>query len=197
MKIVDKDNLAKLLQVLSDKGYDLIGPTLKDNAIIYSEIKSIDDLPAGWTDVQDPGKYRIKRRKDNSLFGYINSPQSWKRFLFPPRIKMWEAEKKGKSLEIKPLNNNPSKYAFLGVRPCELSAILIQDKVFMGGMYVDSFYNHVRNNALIITVNCTHPGKTCFCVSMKTGPRAKRGFDISLTEIISEKNTTLHLKQAA
>lgn len=194
MKIIDKDNFSRLLQVLSGKGYVLIGPTLKDNAVVFSEINGIDELPAGWTDEQEAGKYRLKRRKDNALFGYVSSPQSWKRYLFPPRITLWEAEKKKKGFKIRPLNltgiksgNNPSKYAFVGVRPCDLNAILIQDRVFTGGKYVDSYYNNVRKNSFIVAVNCTQAGKTCFCVSMKTGPKVKNGFDISLTEIVSEK----------
>jgi ferredoxin len=187
MKTIDKENLARLLRKLRDEGYTAIGPVLKDGAIVYSELKSIDDLPAGWTDEQDAGKYRIKRRKDNALFGYVISPQSWKKYFFPPRLKLWEAEKNGKNFDIKPLNGNPPKYAFIGVRSCELNAIFIQDKVFNNGSFTDSFYNNIRKNAFIVAVNCTHAAKTCFCVSMKTGPKAKSAFDLALTEVINEK----------
>jgi len=187
MNVLSRNNLGKLLQKLSDNGYIIIGPRHEEGAIIYDEIKSIDDLPAGWTDEQDAGKYRLKRRKDNALFGYIISPHSWKKYLFPPRLNLWNAERSGKSFEIKPLNSRPPKYAFLGVRSCELNAVMIQDKVFSNGSFTDSYYSKVRNNSIIIAVNCTHAGKTCFCVSMATGPRAKRGFDIALTEIINDK----------
>ena len=36
---------------------------------------------------------------------------------------------------------------------------------------------------MFIGVNCGHPGATCFCVSMDTGPRCSSGFDIALTEL--------------
>ena len=36
---------------------------------------------------------------------------------------------------------------------------------------------------VLIAVNCGQPGGTCFCVSMKTGPRAQSGFDLVLTEM--------------
>ena len=187
MNVIDKNNLGKLLQKLSKCGYAILGPKLGEGAIIYDEINSIEDLPAGWTDEQDAGKYRLKQRKDNSLFGYVIGPHSWKKFLFPPRLKLMEAEKAGKSFEIIPISEKPPKYAFLGVRACEMNAIFIQDKVFNNSMFSDSFYNKVRNNSFIIAVNCTNAAKTCFCVSMKTGPKVNSGYDIVLTEIIIEK----------
>ena len=61
-----------------------IGPTVRDDAIVYDEIEAIDDLPRGWTDEQDGGHYRLKRRDDDALFGYAVGPHSWKRFLHPP-----------------------------------------------------------------------------------------------------------------
>jgi len=187
MKVIDKENLDRLLKKLSGKGYTVIGPILKDGAIIYNEINSINDLPAGWTDEQDAGKYRIKKRKDNALFGYVISPQSWKKYLFPPKLKLWEAERKGRGFNILLHNDNQPKYAFIGVRSCELHAIFIQDKVFNNGSFTDSYYENIRKNIFIVSVNCTHTAKTCFCVSMDTGPMAKSGYDISLTEIVNEK----------
>jgi sulfhydrogenase subunit beta (sulfur reductase) len=32
-------------------------------------------------------------------------------------------------------------------------------------------------------LNCSHAGGTCFCVSMKSGPKVTSGFDLALTEI--------------
>ena len=62
-----------------------MGPTIDQEAIVYDEIASVDDLPKGWTDAQEPGKYRLARRDDEALFGYVVGPHSWKRYLFPPR----------------------------------------------------------------------------------------------------------------
>jgi sulfhydrogenase subunit beta (sulfur reductase) len=72
----------------------------------------------------------------------------------------------------------------LGVRACDLSAIQIQDKVFGGGTYKDEEYLRIRNKAFIIAVNCTHAGGTCFCSSIRSGPRARVGFDLALTEVV-------------
>ena len=78
----------------------------------------------------------------------------------------------------------PPRLAFLGVRACELHAIAIQDKVFAGGAFADPSYQARRGNIFIVAVNCGQAGNTCFCVSMKTGPKATAGFDLALTEIL-------------
>ena len=65
------------------------------------------------------------------------------------------------------------KWAFLGVRSCELHAIGIQDRVFLQGPYVDPHYASRRANVFIIAVNCGQAGGTCFCASMHTGPQAR------------------------
>ena len=87
------DGLDALLQALRRRGYRLVGPTLRDGAIVYDEIASARDLPAGWTDVQNGGTYRVERRNDQALFGYAVGPHSWKRFLFPAATRLWRARR--------------------------------------------------------------------------------------------------------
>lgn len=189
---MDRSGLDALMQALREAGYKVMGPVLRDQAVVYDEVQSVADLPEGWTDQQEGGIYRLKRRDDSALFGYILGPHSWKQFLFPSRHKLWEADRKDKGMliEITPGEEDTPRYAFLGVRACELHAIRIQDKVFLEGPYVDPTYKARRDQAFIIVANCTQAGNTCFCVSMNTGPRADQGFDLALTEII--RKTTSH-----
>ena len=72
--------------------------------------------------------------------------------------------------------------AVIGVRSCDLHALAIQDRIFLGDQYVDTNYETRRDNLLIIAVNCRRAADTCFCHSMKTGPAVKSGFDLALTE---------------
>src|SRR5258705_516306 len=83
------------MAALASRGYRVIGPTLRDAAIVLDDIDGIADLPAGWTDVQDGGSYRVQRRADDALFGYAVGPHSWKNFLHPSRLRLWRAEKNG------------------------------------------------------------------------------------------------------
>jgi sulfhydrogenase subunit beta (sulfur reductase) len=182
--IVTREGLDALIALLGERGYRVVGPTVRDQAIVYDDIGATSDLPVGWTDEQDAGIYRLKRRGDDALFGYVVGPHSWKKYLHPPRLGLWRAERDGSGFAVTPAEPDPAtKFAFIGVRACELAAIAVQDRVFLEGKYVDPHYQARREGAFIVAVNCGEAGGTCFCVSMKTGPRASQGFDLSLTEI--------------
>ncbi len=176
--------LGELLEALRRRGYTVVGPTIRQGAIVYDQIHTLDDLPRGWTDRQAPGQYRLERRDDERYFGYVVGPHAWKQFLFPPvaTIATATATAEGWQVEARDGSDAPS-YALLGVRACELAAIAIQDRVFRQPGYVDPIYAARRERALIIAVNCTQAAATCFCVSMQTGPRCERGFDLAMTEL--------------
>jgi sulfhydrogenase subunit beta (sulfur reductase) len=181
-----RDGLQALLDALRRRGYRVVGPTLRDHAIVYDDILSLADLPEGWTDEQDGGRYRLTERADGALFGYAVGPHSWKRFLHPPMQRLWRAAHDGDDVSVAPEPVAPERFAFIGVRACELHAIAIQDRVFLGGAYIDPRYQARREGAFLVAVNCSKAGGTCFCASMGTGPKADAGFDLALTEINAE-----------
>jgi formate hydrogenlyase subunit 6/NADH:ubiquinone oxidoreductase subunit I len=152
---------------------------------VYDEVASVHDLPAGWTDEQEPGRYRLKRREDDALFGYTVGPQSWKNYLHPAEVRLWSAERQGETFRI--LNNEAAPQrpqAFLGARACELAAIAVQDRVLLEDKYRDPIYDQHRRGAFIIAVQCTQAASTCFCASMGTGPQVSNAFDLVLTELL-------------
>jgi len=183
--VFDVSQLEKLVEILTRDGYSVLGPTVRDGAIVYGPIRSIEDLPKGWTDEQSPGKYRLKRREGEALFAYGVGPQSWKKYLHLAEVRLWAAERKNGSFRI--LNNEAHEerpQAFLGVRACELAAIRIQDRVLLEDRYRDLIYGDRRSQAFIAAVQCTRTGATCFCASMGTGPAVGDGADLILTELV-------------
>ncbi len=184
--VLERSDFNRLIEILHEKGYQVLGPRLRDGAIVYDELESGGDLPAGWTDEQDGGTYRLKKRNDEAIFGYAVGPHSWKKFLHPPQVRLWKARRKDLKIEVAQEEQPVSKKAFIGVRSCELHAIAIQDRVFLQGPYQDPFYKLRRQNAFIVAVNCGQAGGTCFCVSMRTGPKVTDGFDLSLTEVLED-----------
>jgi ferredoxin len=183
-QVVEQEHLHRLFEGLKKRGYSLVGPALREGAITHAEIDSIADLPAGWTNEQDGGTYRLTRRKDAALFGYTVGPHSCKNFLLPPVTRLWQARRNGSGFQTLEEGREIPKYAFIGVRSCELHAIAIQDKVFLQGNHVDPAYKARREGVFVVAVNCGQAAGTCFCVSMNTGPKAKSGFDIALTEVL-------------
>jgi len=174
-----------LIAALARRGFRVLGPVVRDGAILYEELGSAAELPIGWTDRQDAGTYRLERRDDDARFGYAVGPHSWKRFLFPSRVRLWRARRArdgGLAVEEEAADDPPQ--AFIGVRACELHAIEIQDRVFLGGAHTDADYAARRDGAFLVAVNCFEPAGTCFCASMGSGPRAEEGFDLALTELL-------------
>ncbi|KAA0230855.1 sulfite reductase subunit A [candidate division KSB1 bacterium] len=188
MKIIERNALDALFEALQRRGFqEIIGPRVRDGAIVYDSLRSSRDLPQGVTDEQKKGAYRLQKRADPALFGYVVGPHSWKRFLHPPTLRLWQAQRTSEGFNIAPESDEVPLRAFLGVRACELHALAIQDKIFMGGSYVDPAYRTRREKIFIIAVNCGQAGGNCFCASMNTGPRATGGFDLALTEVVEGK----------
>jgi ferredoxin len=184
-RVIARDDFDALLDSLRGRGYTPIGPTVRQGAIVYAELQSAGDLPAGLTDVQDGGTYRLVSREDDALFGYNVGPDSWKSVLFPSTLQMWKARRgTDGELEVEATPAAAPQYAFIGVRSCDLHAIAVQDRVFLDGPWADEDYGSRREGAFVVAVNCGKAGGTCFCVSMETGPKATKGFDLALTELV-------------
>ena len=191
LAVIALDGLDRLIASLRADGFRVVGPRLRDDAIVYDDIEAVGDLPAGWTDEQDGGHYRVKRRGDAAVFGYAVGPHAWKRFLHPPLLRLWRAEQGADGLRVTADAETAERFAFLGVRSCDLHAIAVQDRVFLHGPYVDPHYRARRAGTFIVAVNCGEAGGTCFCVSMQTGPKAESGFDLALTELLGERHEFL------
>jgi ferredoxin len=183
--VLDRAGLDDLFEALLGRGYTLIGPTVRQRAVVYDEIRSTAELPVGVTDEQEGGTYRISENGDGGLFSHNVGPTSWKSHLFPSRLRLWRARRDGDGalqVEEEPPEERPM--AFIGVRSCDLHAIAVQDRTFVDGPYVDRDYQSRRRRCFIVAVNCGQAAATCFCASMNTGPKAESGFDLALTEVL-------------
>ncbi|MEV4129564.1 4Fe-4S dicluster domain-containing protein [Nocardia sp. NPDC049707] len=205
-EVIDRAGLDRLVDVLRDNGYRVIGPQLRDSAIVLDELDSGTQLPGGWGVETAPGRYRVYRRADAAVFAHSAGPGSWKQFLLPPRRKVWET---GPDLNPRPAEQVPVRMAFLGVRGCDLAAISVLGRVLGGGAHPDPAYvgpsgtraagpadtavpgaeprddrglPGADQTPFIVAVNCTEPGGVCFCASMGTGPGVAPGYDLALTE---------------
>ena len=178
---MDRAGFERLLAVLAAQGYELIGPTVRDGAIVLDRIEGAEDLPRGVRETQGPGTYRLEQTGDDRLFAWAHGPDAAKRFLFPPRETIQTAHRDTDgAVTVTPAPVPDVRYAFIGLRSCDLHAIEIQDRVFLAA---DPAYRARRQQAIFVGVHCGSPGATCFCTSMQTGPRCTTGFDIALTEL--------------
>jgi NAD(P)H-flavin reductase/Pyruvate/2-oxoacid:ferredoxin oxidoreductase delta subunit len=178
-----RGELDRLIAILRDEGRTVIGPIARDGAIVYDEVTSTGDLPAGWTDDHAPGRYRLSQTGSPRLFDFTVGPQGWKRYTQPPRVPIGTAVREDGAVRFEDAVPDPPRLAFLGVRACEIAAMLVQDRALAAGPFVDDDYRARRAAALVIAVQCTRAGSTCFCTSMGTGPEVTDGHDLVLTEL--------------
>jgi ferredoxin len=183
-QFLSREGFGRLFSALADRGYQVVGPTVRQGAIVYDRIASPDDLPRGWTDRQEAAIYRLERRNDDRYFGYTVGPYSWKQFLFPPNATVAVANRTAEGWDVETAEGRDEPaFAFVGMRACELAAIAVQDRVFIQKDFADPIYVARRQRAFFVAVNCTQAAPTCFCTSMSTGPRCTTGFDLALTEL--------------
>jgi sulfhydrogenase subunit beta (sulfur reductase) len=172
--------LQQLISVLASDGFQVVGPTVRDGAVVPAPISSVDELPRGVGDEQTPGHYRLTESGRDEFFGYAAPAVSWKPYVFPSQRLLWRADPDG--IPVAP-SDVPARLALLGVRACDLAALSVQDRVFTSRQHLDPDYAARRLAAFVIAVGCGHPASTCFCTSMGTGPQADSGYDVRLTEV--------------
>jgi ferredoxin len=185
--VIDSGHFEELFGTLKRHGYQPVGPTVRDSVIAYDALSSASDLPTGVSDEQEAGSYRLQKRCDRTFFGYTPGAHSWKRFLYPAGLRLYGVMNADGGLRAIPEKDETPRLAFIGVRPCELHAIAIHDRILLRGEHPDAIYRARREAAFLVAVNCTNAGGTCFCASMGSGPKAVSGFDLALTEVAHQE----------
>ncbi len=177
-------NLQVLIDHLRADGRVVLGPTVRDGAIVFDEIASTDELPRGWRDEQAPGRYRLGRDDDDPRqFRFTVGPGGVKRTTFPPHVPLSVGTRDEGSVSFVPAVPDAPRVAAIGLRACELAGLAIQDRVFLGGPFTDDDFRARRAAQFIVAVECSVAGGTCFCTSMGTGPEVRDGADLVLSEL--------------
>jgi ferredoxin len=163
--------LASLICLLRQQGFTVIAPVLQPSGVsVFAEIESLEPVHPPWFAGPPPAF-------------------SLKPWLHPPELALFHARRSspGGPLDILPASpgRQPPRFAFLGVRSCDLAAAALLDRVLSGGSFVDTVYAARRRGSLIVAAACVRPAPECFCASLQTGPRPAAGYDLLLEETVS------------
>lgn len=177
------EGLQSLIDALVDRGYQVIGPMVKEGAVVLSTLKEATQLPWGVRDVQSPGRYELEDGDPDRAFAWVNGPSSLKPLLFKQQETLWEASVDGNGVTQFESVVETSRQAVFGMKPCDIRAMRVQDRVFLEGENVDIRYKARRDTLFTLVVNCTRSAPTCFCVAQGGSTRADMGYDVAMTEI--------------
>ncbi len=184
LSFLPRPRLQALIDALHAAGFRCIGPRVAEGVIAYDALEEAAQLPWGVSETQAPGHYRLGASDTQRCFAWANGPQALKPLLFAPRENLWRSRRAADGgLRFEETLPGSAPLAVIGVRPCDIAALALQDQHFLQQEVSDPYYARRRRDLFLVAVNCTHPAATCFCVSTGDGPRASEGYDIALTEL--------------
>lgn len=128
---IQKQIFNTLLEKLKTQGYEVVGPHVENETLVYAPIQKLEDLPRGYVTEQEAGSFRLVYTGHTRYFDVIPGAQSWKQFLFPSHANLFTLKKADGVWEMETPKPTAPAYAFIGVRGCELAAIQIQDNAFL------------------------------------------------------------------
>jgi len=149
-----KENLEAFVENLQAYG-KVYGPVKIGEFYSFQEIKNLKEMDLDYTRTMIPPKKFFLKLKERI-------------FIFD--------EEKGEYEE----NLEEEKIVVFGVHPCDINALKLVDKIYIGET-PDKYYKKRRENAVIVGYNC-HPDEYCFCQSIGTN-YATNGFDLFLHEL--------------
>lgn len=162
---------------------------MKPKIILEQNLRSWIDNMAKRYPVHAPvphnGDYDYKPITHSSeiAFGFDRTRMSGKHLFFKPEERLMEASRTQGNAHSVELETD--QQIIFGLRPCDITALNLFDKVFSGDYY-DPYYFAQRERNIVIGLRCRDECRTCFCGTMNSY-NPLNGFDIMLTELSAGK----------
>jgi len=126
--------------------------------------------------------YDAVESPDQVAWDYRTSVSPLKRRLFPQIEPMFSWHRQaGDGIELRPVYDETER-VFLAIRPCDLSAVFLLDRVFSRD-HPDTYYLTRRQHSSLVALACTQPDEHCFCICAHAGPFLAGGYDLQLTPL--------------
>jgi len=158
MYTIDKKHFKKFVENLMNS-YAVMGPVKNVSFSSFEKISSAQDID----------------------LDFCNTPILIKDLFLPRNEVIFKFKEKNKLLEFE-IPAEKEKRLLLGVRPCDMQALLLLDKVYSENPE-DEYFLTKRKNTIIVGMACLNPDPYCFCTSFGIGPSTSTGFDLFLTDI--------------
>lgn len=164
--LIDKESLPVMLEAIA-RHFTLVGPVGEGVRAEFREISALREMNLDYVSTMTP---------------------PGKAYLFSPKEELASFRLTPEGPVAEETRMPSKKYALIGVHACDVNAIFYMDRVFMGDLFKDPFYQARRQNTFIAALNCKGATDLCFCHLMGAGPylKAQTGYDMLLTDMGDE-----------
>jgi len=156
---LDKRKVPQWLEVL-EKDFELIAPVKNHGEVLFMSFAEGSQV----------------------ALDYDNTLVPPKEFFLPTTETMFSFTTSKGGFNIALPEEEGKRRVIFGIRPCDVNALSILDRVF-GGDQRDEYYLAKREKTTLVALSCTQPGPRCFCGSVGAGPSLSDKFDILVTDI--------------
>ena len=125
--VVARDALGVLLAALRDEGYTLVGPTVRDGAIVYREIAGAGDLPIGGAKLRAVAPTGSADATTMPCSATTSAPTPGRSGSSFPRVRQWEAHRDGTGFRIDAETPRAPRLALIGARSCDHAEVRLPD----------------------------------------------------------------------
>ncbi|MCX7680253.1 MAG: 4Fe-4S dicluster domain-containing protein, partial [Spirochaetes bacterium] len=166
MYVIAKNEISKIFEALS-KEYSMYGPYIEEHTgqVMFDQIDDLSKIDLNAAIPAIPPKHVIYPHAECIL-----------KYFYDAKAKKVTIERKD---VVRPK-------ALIGIRSCDLEGIKVLDRFFLGQEFIDEFYLTNRKKVFIVSNTCINPFAQCFCACTDSGPAAKEGYDLNLTELGNE-----------
>jgi len=175
---LDRQKLLPWLEALG-REFEVIAPVKTHGEVVFTSLSDVSQV----------------------ALDYENTLVPPKEFFLPPTETMFSFTTNKGGFNIVLPEEEDRRRVIFGIRPCDVTALSILDKVFSGDQG-DEYYLSKRERSVLVALGCNRPAERCFCGSVGAGPSLSDNFDVLLTEldgcyfveVASEKGTELIYK---
>jgi len=158
---------------LDKKDFEDFLQSLMDEQDLYAPVQLAEGVSV-FKRIDQPGEVNLTQ---------FPSQKPAKDVFFPQSEVMFRYGKVGNQNEIHSLEEVKRERILFGARPCDIEAISIIEKVFVGKEYTDVYFLEKRKKTTIMGLGCNHPLSTCFCSSAGGDPFLRAGSDLFFIDL--------------
>lgn len=156
---LDRQKLRRWLEALG-RDFEVIAPVKTHGEAVFASVSDVSQV----------------------TLDYENTLVPPKEFFLPPTETMFSFTTNKDGFNIVLPEEADRRRVIFGIRPCDVTALSILDRVF-GGDQRDEYYLTKREKTTLVALGCNQPAARCFCDSLGAGPSLSDNFDVLLTEL--------------